>query len=214
MGHVSHSSFARSDLKKEIFSIFSSGPLEVFGMPRYSKCCCFSAETGTLILGFLGLISGVIGLITYSFLLSDMDKIDEFFVANIRQLPPGEPGAERAKQALELMQMMISHAFAIGVVDSIIELLVCGSLIYGVNDGKPFWMLPWLILRGIALVFLTIGAFAIFVTVACVDVGQGFLSLVFLIPMVTLFYLCWFVVQSVYLDTKEGKINGTNTFRV
>ena len=71
-------------------------------------------------------------------------------MANIRQF--SEPGAETAKQALELMQMMTSHAFAIGVVDSIIELLVCGSLIYGVNEGKPFWMLPWLILRGIALV--------------------------------------------------------------
>ena len=71
-------------------------------------------------------------------------------MANIRQF--NEPGAETAKQALELMQMMTSHAFAIGLVDSIIELLVCGSLIYGVNEGKPFWMLPWLILRGIALV--------------------------------------------------------------
>ena len=71
------------------------------------------------------------------------------------------------------------------------------------NSNFNFW-----------LQFLTIGAFAFFVTIACVDVGQGFLSLLFLIPMMTIFYLCWFVVQSVYLDTKEGKINGTNTFRV
>ena len=101
----------------------------------------------------------------------------------------------------------------VGIVGSIVEVIVCGCLIYGVDEGKPFWMKPWLILRGIAIFFLTIDAFTAFVTVACVSVGQGFLLLLFLVPIVTIDYLCWFVVQSVYLDTKEGKINGTNTFR-
>ena len=100
----------------------------------------------------------------------------------------------------------------VGIVGSIVEVIVCGCLIYGVDEGKPFWMKPWLILRGIAIFYRTIGAFADFVTVACVSVGQGFLSLLFLMPIVTIYYLCWFMVQSVYLDIKEGKINGTKTF--
>ena len=103
------------------------------------------------------------------------------------------------------------NVFIIGIVDSIVEVFVCGCLIYGVDEGKPFWMKPWLILRGIAIFFLTIDAFTAFVTVACVSVGQGFLLLLFLIPIVTMEYLCWLVVQNVYLDTKEGKINDTNT---
>ena len=69
------------------------------------------------------------------------------------------------------------NVFIIGIVDSIVEVFVCGCLIYGVNEGKPFWMKPWLILRGITTFFLTIGAFAAFVTNNCVSVGQGFLLL-------------------------------------
>ena len=122
--------------------------------------------------------------------------------------------ASTATQALIKTADMVcfDNVFTIGIVDSIVEVFVCGCLIYGVNEGKPSWMEPWLILRGIAIFYRTIGAFADFVTVACVSVGQGFLSLLFLMPIVTIYYLCWFMVQSVYLDIKEGKINGTKTF--
>ena len=104
------------------------------------------------------------------------------------------------------------NVFIIGIVDSIVEVFVCACLIYGVDEGKPFLMKPWLIWNGIGIFFVTINAFNAFVTVACVSVGQGFLLLLLLIPIVTISYLCWFMVQSVYLDIKEGKINGTKTF--
>ena len=170
-------------------------------MPRYNRFCCFSAQTGTFILGLLGLFAGVISLCVYS-------------KQHQHQIEQQGQNASTSTQAWKKMDDMVGfdNVFIIGIVDSIVEVFVCGCLIYGVNEGKPFWMKPWLILRGITTFFLTIGAFAAFVTVACVSVGRGFLLLLFLIPIVTIYYLCWFVVQSVYLDTKEGKINGAHFF--
>ena len=170
-------------------------------MPRYNRCCCFSAQTGTLILGFLGLFAGAISLCVFS-------------KQHQHQIEQQGQNASTATQALIKTANMVcfDDFFAFGIVYSIVEVFVCGCLIYGVNEGKPFWMKPWLILRGIAIFFLTIDAFTAFVTVACVSVGKGFLLLSFPIPIVTIDYLCWFVVQSVYLDIKEGKINGTKIF--
>ena len=182
-------------------------------MPRYNRFCCYSAQTGTLIIGFLGYLAGAMSIYVDSYMLSG-DHILKIQNSLKNQIEQQGQNASTSTQAWKKMDDMVGfdNVFIIGIVDSIVEVFVCGCLIYGVNEGKPFWMKPWLILRGITTFFLTIGAFAAFVTVACVSVGRGFLLLLFLIPIVTIYYLCWFVVQSVYLDTKEGKINGAHFF--
>ena len=141
-------------------------------MPRYNRFCCFSAQTGTLILGLLGLFAGVISLCVYS-------------KQHQHQIEQQGQNASTTTQALKKMDDMVGFDDVfVGIVGSIVEVIVCGCLIYGVDEGKPFWMKPWLILRGITTFFLTIGAFAAFVTVACVSVGRGFLLLLFLIHKV------------------------------
>ena len=114
-------------------------------MGRIKSCCCFSAQTGTLILGFLGIFFSVSGLITSSVAYNNKVAIDEWIKDWADQHGNDPSGAE------DFMRWMAPHVAASFIVDNLIDLAVSIALIYGVNEGKPVWFLPWLILRGIAL---------------------------------------------------------------
>ena len=116
-------------------------------MGRIKSCCCFSAQTGTLILGFLGIFFGVSGLITSSVAYNNRVEIDEW----IKNWDDAQGNAPSVEQAKSFMRWMVPHVAASFIVDNLIELAVSIALIYGVNEGKPVWFLPWLISRGIAL---------------------------------------------------------------
>ena len=116
-------------------------------MGRIKSCCCFSAQTGTLILGFLGIFFSVSGLITSSVAYNNKVAIDEW----IKNWADQHGNAPSIDQAEDFMRWMAPHVAASFIVDNLIDLAVSIALIYGVNEGKPVWFLPWLILRGIAL---------------------------------------------------------------
>ena len=54
-------------------------------------------------------------------------------------------------------------------------------------------------------------AFATFVSLCMVSVGQGFLALIIVLgPLTLVFYFLYFMVHSVYQDVKEGVYPGAN----
>jgi hypothetical protein len=188
-------------------------------MPRYGKCCrCFSARTGALILAILGIggagfgiISDSVGLGVVRPQLDDMlDQVKEASMNEFEQA--GEPQDMRPYyesywNQLDMTKDLLPYIFVVQIVGSIFNLAINGSMLYGITKNSAYMILPWLVMCMIGLVAYTIisaGGFIVLCVAATGGVLSGLIFIAIMTPILAFGYYLWCVVQSVYLDIKEG----------
>jgi uncharacterized membrane protein len=198
-------------------------------MPRYGKCCCcFSARTGALILAILGIGAASLGIISNSVSLGVFqphldEMLDQIKQGSIYQFKQAEAELQAAKpyyealwNRLDLIKESLPWIFVLQIFVGIFDLTMNGCMLYGVTKNRSCMILPWLIWGMIGLVALTVVSvggfivFCVFGVVGGVTLGQnvgvltGLIFIAIMTPILGLGYYLWFVVQSVYLDIKEG----------
>jgi len=190
-------------------------------IPRFKNCClCFDAKTGAVILGLLGLIAGLFNLTTDSVGLGYYapeieNMLDEYIEKSMQEFEDkGAPKDEEEQyqelwKKLELIKKTIPWAFVIQIISSALNILVNGSMLYGVQSKKANFMMPWLFMAMLSILittgFLIIG----FVALSVATPGgflNGFILVVISSPIMALLFYFWNVVRSVYYDIKENKV--------
>jgi len=186
---------------------------------------CTDVRTGTIILAMIGLLAGgfsvisdSVGLGYYAPLIEE--KIDQAKFESITKFSELSED-EQLKQGLDYEQMwkqmdfiksVVPWAFVIQIVTSACNILLNGSMLYGITQKKPGFMLPWLIV-GMTGIVLSIAVLALGFFVLSIGTPAGILNGVILLllatPIVWLMLYFWLVVRSAYLDLREisGNIN-------
>ena len=147
--------------------------------PRYKKCCmCTDVRTGTIILAMIGLLAGgfsvisdSVGLGYYAPLIEE--KIDQAKFESITKFSELSED-EQLKQGLDYEQMwkqmdfiksVVPWAFVIQIVTSACNILLNGSMLYGITQKKPGFMLPWLIVGMTGIVVRIFFSYQFFVSI-------------------------------------------------
>eukprot|EP00095_Tigriopus_kingsejongensis_P007234 snap_masked-scaffold477_size161254-processed-gene-0.1 protein:Tk07234 transcript:snap_masked-scaffold477_size161254-processed-gene-0.1-mRNA-1 annotation:"PREDICTED: uncharacterized protein LOC103512912 isoform X1" len=179
---------------------------------RHSRCCCFSARTGTLILAFLGVIGSTFSLVRYGMSYARMDDIDRMvdeLVSNLEanaQDPDYEEIHHSAQMAGEFVKGLLPTLLIMGLVCASISMLKNVLLWFGVVYRKQVLVLPWLILVMISLVGDVLVVFIVgIVFFVHFNAAPALIFWAVATPCLALGFYFWTVVQSHYLDIKETK---------
>jgi len=180
---------------------------------------CTDVRTGTIILAMIGILAGgfsvisdSVGLGYYAPLIEE--RIDQFKFESMTKF--NELSREdQIKEGFDYQQMwekmdfvksLVPWAFVIQIVTSACNILLNGSMLYGITQKKPGFMLPWLIV-GMTGIVLSIAVLALGFFVLSVGTPAGILNgailLLLATPIVGLMLYFWLVVRSAYLDLRE-----------
>jgi hypothetical protein len=152
-------------------------------MKRYEKCCCFPARIGVLVLAVLGITGGIIGIITNSLIVSNGTLLREAH-----------------------LDYILTRISCIGIVISILNTFINGSMMYGVVKNKSVFLKPWLVLSMIEVVIFGVATPVGFIGML-VEGAFDIAALIITIGILTSCLNCyfWTVVRSVYHDIQEDK---------
>jgi len=123
----------------------------------------------------------------------------------------GEPenmrtAVEQMAAQLDLLKQVVPYVFILELVGGFFNLIIYGLLLAGIVNRKGWMLLPYLIMQMMSLVMTSLLVFGAFVVLCIVTTGgvlAGFIFLALAVPVLSLGFYFWFVVRSVYLDTKE-----------
>ncbi|CAG5043569.1 unnamed protein product [Parnassius apollo] len=160
-----------------------------FILPRLTRCCCcLSLRTGSLIIGYVSLMTTSLFMATFSWSLYTVVK---FVKINANKLHPEHKPEEVAQVALGLY---ITHAYALLVL--LYHFMISLLLVIGVHMNKTKYL----------RYYFTAGLFLLALAIALVVVSTIFFGLLSTIPALKwcliLFY-CLIVVRSTYLEMEE-----------
>jgi len=188
--------------------------------PRYKNCClCTDVKTGAIILAMIGLLGGgfsvisdSVGLGYYAPLIEN--KIDQ---AKVESMIKFEEDTQKTEEEIEqykeiwnrldILKSLVPWAFVVQIVSSASNILINGSMLYGVTQKKAGFMLPWLIFGMISIVLcialLVLGFFVLSVGTPA-GILNGVILLILTSPFVGLMLYFWLVVRSAYMDLREA----------
>uniref|UniRef100_A0A1L8DAA0 Putative membrane protein n=1 Tax=Nyssomyia neivai TaxID=330878 RepID=A0A1L8DAA0_9DIPT len=166
------------------------------------RCCCFSLQKGTIIIGWYGLISAILGLIGCIIALCKLDDIVQKIVDNIPENQPVDEGAIRT--TLEI-------ALIITIVSTSIGIIVASLLIVGAKKSRPALCLPWLILGAINIVGgLIYSVSQLYSTFSTQEPGAIVLNIIIIVFAYGLGFYLWLVVKSFYTELRR-ELRGETT---
>lgn len=189
-------------------------------LPRYKKYLCTDVKTGAIILAMIGLLGGGFSVISDSVGLGYYapmieDRIEEVKFESILKFKEDTMKTqdeiekyEEMWERLDILKSLVPWAFVVQIVTSACNILLNGSMLYGITQKKPAFMLPWLII-GMTAIVLSIAFLALGFFVLSIGTPGGFVNgaiLLFLSsPFVGLMIYFWLIVRSAYLDLKEAR---------
>jgi hypothetical protein len=158
-------------------------------MPRFETCCgCATARTGVVIIAILGILGSGMAILTGLISLGYVRQAQD---ARLLQDAPMDPH-----------DLLVSN-----IVGNVINGIISGFLLYGVDNDKYLMIMPWLVFCMIQLAGATFGLVIGFIVLCVVlgwsGLGYGVILVVLVAPFLAFGYYLWTVVQSVYLDIKE-----------
>lgn len=173
-----------------------------------SCCGCGSPRTGTLVLGYLGVVSAVFSIIG-AIKESAMPKEEM-----IKYCKNEEEGGEQYLDDETCYELALSGIIST-VVESIISGLISVLLIVGVNKRNQCLMLPYMIFQVIQLVVVGIVLFAVVIFLAVFHVWLGcFILLLIGTGIMFLLTYCFLVVRVCYKEVKYQNPNIDNEIEV
>ncbi|XP_077291293.1 uncharacterized protein LOC143914813 [Arctopsyche grandis] len=153
-------------------------------------CCCLSLRTGTLVIGWLGLMGSISDLV---YLICDFPDMGI--------TPPDSINKETFDHVMRSMSSSFIGTEIIGILMNI-------ALLYAVNSNKKLMLLPWLITKGlgisVASLFFFLGGIACFF----VENMTGLGSLLLTVGVLTcgIYLYIWLCVLSLYQRLSEEEI--------
>lgn len=182
-------------------------------------CCCFSARTGCLILGVLGIMGAGYSIYQESFSLAMVGEYQEVLMSQERNLAKqyeegklnmSEEAYETIMHLMNLMVKSLPGLFVFGLILALFNLARSVLLVVGVNYEKPVLMLPHIIAETIGTVVgLLVTVVGSLVLMIVVDFVAGFLLFVVLGIFVGLqIHFLWVAISHYKaLDTKANAAN-------
>lgn len=185
---------------------------------RLSRCCCFTARTGAIIVAVLGIFSSTLAVGLYSFSLAEESYFEEILDKAEQQLQDAYDSqsmsgdqrqrVEFAMHVLDVVKDVFPKFLIAMVVLACIYFVKNLMLMLGVVYNKSCLMLPWLLIILFTLIIQTVGLVAYAVLMGIYTPG-GFISSLMIVgiggPLLAIYYYIWFVVLSVYNEIREGK---------
>merc|ERR1740129_2388976 len=101
---------------------------------------------------------------------------------------------------LDILKSLVPWAFVVQIVSSASNILINGSMLYGVTQKKAGFMLPWLIFGMISIVL----CIALLVLGTPAGILNGVILLILTSPFIGLMLYFWLVVRSAYMDLREA----------
>lgn len=161
------------------------------------QCCCgASVKTGTLILGWLGLIGSILHILSLlravALSRSDIEEI--------------------CTKAAPDFDAHICGKYVVGVLVSagltaLVATAICGMLLWGVNKSKPILMLPYLICQVFGIIILGllgVASFIIFISYGAVGTAFIFLVIVGLCMFLEVYF--FLIVRVCYKEVKQHSL--------
>ncbi|KAK7084881.1 hypothetical protein SK128_000023 [Halocaridina rubra] len=158
-------------------------------------CCCLTPRVGTLVLGWLTVVSAVLSMLSLIQMVTDHSNIIAKCEAALKRPSPGTCAA-----------ILNGITGFIAVMD-VISLTIGGLLLWGIYKVRPKLMLPYLIVNG----FLTalVGLLAFIGIIMLFVYGQWILALVMVVAVGLALLLSVFlllVVRVCYLEVKQQNL--------
>jgi len=175
-------------------------------------CCCCNVKTGTIILGTLGLVGGLMAIVTLSFALYNQQNVATIVEQVLNHIPtnletetaPNDNTKENKDKTINLqdskLQEYSTYVIAGAIVLEFICALISGMLILGAVKGRRNFLLPWLIY--ILIVILATTAASI-LAVVMLDTMYGVSILVVGILQLLFMIWYWLVVFSLFQELRE-----------
>ncbi|CAK1583025.1 unnamed protein product [Parnassius mnemosyne] len=163
-----------------------------FVLPRLSRCCCcLSLKTGSLIIGYVSLMTTSLFMAAFSWSLY---KVVKYVKINANKLQPDHKPEEVAQVALGLY---ITHAYALLVL--LYHFVISLLLVIGVHMNKTKY-LKYYFMAGLFLLALAI-ALAMVSTIFF-----GLLSTIPTLKWCLILFYCLIVVRSTHLEMEDQNI--------
>lgn len=173
-------------------------------------CCCCNIKTGTIILGTLGLVGGLMAIVTLSFGLYHQQNVATMLEQVLNHIPTTlqtetAPNDDKEKDKTvnlqdSKLQEYSTYVIAGAIVLEFICALISGMLILGAVKGRRNFLLPWLIYMMIVILATTTAAI---LAVIMLDTMYGVSILVVAILQLLFMIWYWLVVFSLFQELRE-----------
>lgn len=180
---------------------------------RWSKCCCCSVRTGSMVIALLGLMSAGAGVVVYSMGLVTMPQTFEALEQQREEIRGYYNNNEITKEdymiytsVIDAYEHLLPPVLKGSLAVSAFDLFVSGLLLAGLLTRKAGLMLPWL---ATAMLYLSVAAaFFLGLTVIQFTVVQscsgGLFTVAGGLAFVMIYYYIWKVVQSEWMNIREA----------
>jgi len=190
--------------------------------PRYKTYCFYTTvKTGTvklaiffLFCGGCTIISSSVGLVNYTPI--NEDQINQVKVNSTEDTLKTNEEIDFGPLWRKIGEKLDKFWFVVQIVSSAINILLNGSMLYGVTQKKAGFMLPWLIFGMIGIVLSTAllvfgsGLFGYFFSNDIFGTPVGIFNAVIFVILASFFVgvvvYHWLVVRSAYMDIRESPV--------
>jgi len=180
---------------------------------RWSKCCCCSVRTGSMVIALLSLMCAGSGVVIYSMGLVTMPETIDLMEQQKVEIRQFYNDQQISKQdyliytsILDTYERIMPPVVKSGIAFAVLDLCLSGLLFTGLLSRKPGLMLPWL---ATSMLYLSVmAAFVLGLTVIQFTVvkscSSGLFTLAVGSTVVLAYYYIWKVVQSEWMNIREA----------
>lgn len=181
--------------------------LLILNIPRVTNCCfCVSLKTGSLVLGWVGVVLNLIGFIVFVLALNQFETIIDGDLGTSEQLDANLKEVEAAIKGLQKQKSFILISLSVFALMCLLDFITNLLLLVGIYTKRPAFIAQWLISSIMWFLLAVVGQ--LFRIIAMAEYGYYY-SLMYAFTLCFigfgLRFYWWLSVYSVFVLVKNGK---------
>ncbi|CAG9800842.1 unnamed protein product [Chironomus riparius] len=124
-------------------------------MVTVNSCCCFSVETGGLILGWIGIIGNAIGGLFLLAMLAGYNALTCEDILQNEQFQEAFP--DWTMENCQFLKTIILVGIIVGIVSNLIAFIIYVMLVRGIKTRNPGKIIPAVVINGIGVTIIILG---------------------------------------------------------